>query len=347
MNKYQKHQQGVTLIELMIAVAISSVLLGGIIEVYLGSKQSYNLVEESSRLQENGRFGLDIMTREIRGAGFLGCLPNPSVGKDNSENNFLNHLDSNDAAFQFSEVLTGIDGGGTASDSISFSSTSGQGIHPTAKQGKAANIMITPDHGLVDGDIILISDCTAGDIFQANQAQNALLVHNTGTDTPGNAQIAVCTNPGNNGHCLSKEYGEDADIYRLQRVTYAIGSTRNDGEGNPINGLFRNGVEIIENVENMQILYGEDTDVDDVFHVPNQYVTATDIGYVDNANPGNMANAVTVRVALLLRGERDLLPADTTQTHQLLDAQITTNDRRLYKIFSTTITVRNRSLNDS
>jgi len=357
MSRYKKQQQGITLIELMIAVAISATLLGGLIEVYLGSKQSYNLVEESSRLQENGRFALDTMTREIRSADFWGCLRKPD------DTNLVNNLNMADAQYDaaqhdFGEAITGfdnqrLDGVASNSDSISFGGAAGGDINVSSNPGQGAGESADANNGLAQYDIVIISDCSNGDIFQitnANPDTSGSIVHNTGSvgegNGPGNSNSSPDCNVANK-HCLSKSY-TDAKIYGVSRRGFDI---RPGANGN--NALFQindsgDATEIIENVENMQILYGEDTDADDdIFNVPNQYVNATDIGYVDNANPGNIENAVTVRVALLLRGERNLLPATTTQTHQLLDTTITTTDRNIYKIFSTTITIRNRALIDS
>jgi type IV pilus assembly protein PilW len=346
MNTHKTYQKGVSLIELMIAMAVSLVVLGGLVEVYLGSKQSYNLAEESSRLQENGRFAIDIMTREIRGADFWGCLRKPDA------QSLYNNLNMASAAYdpsqhEFSESVTGVDGGGSNPDSISFGGAAGAAISVTMQMVQSsAVVQVNADNGLEQNDIVILSDCTSGDIFQVSNAEpsgTGTVVHNTGqpTEGPGNVTdpaITGCT--GANAHCLSKVYGTDAQVYQVQNVSYEI---RPGASG--ANGLFRvdqdnpNGIEIIENVENMQILYGEDTD-GDRFHTPNQYVNATDIG-------ANFGNAITVRIALLLKGERDILPEITAQNHQLLDATVATNDRRLYRVFTTTITIRNRALIDN
>lgn len=341
MTTYKTHQKGMTLIELLIAMAISTVLLGGLVEVYVGSKQSYNLAEESSRLQENGRFAIDILTREIRNADFWGCLRKPS-----ESGSLYNNLDTTNAAYdpsqhEFGESVAGVDGGGDAPDSISFGGAYGKGINVTQQMVQSSGvIMVNNDNGLEQGDIIILSDCSRGDIFQvsnANPGGTGTVVHNTGAVTaPGNVSdpsITGCN--GANAHCLSKVYGTDAQVYETRRVGYDI-----QPGASGANGLFRteNGQsnEIIENVENMQILYGENTD-NDPFHTPDRYVTATDLG-------ANASNAITVRLALLLRGTRDVLPQATAQNHQLLDAVVATNDRRLYRVFTTTITIRNRAL---
>lgn len=63
-------QRGLTLVELMIAMVVGLLLLSGVIQIFLSSKQSYRLQEGFSRLQENGRFAMDVLTLNLRHAGF-------------------------------------------------------------------------------------------------------------------------------------------------------------------------------------------------------------------------------------------------------------------------------------
>lgn len=66
--------KGFTLIELMISLAIGSIILGAVLYIFLSNSQTYRLNEAQSRVQENGRFALEFLTREIRHAGF-----NPTI----------------------------------------------------------------------------------------------------------------------------------------------------------------------------------------------------------------------------------------------------------------------------
>lgn len=65
-------QDGVSLIELMVALVVGLILLAGLIQVYLSNKQSYNAQEQLARMQENGRFAMELITRDLRRAGFWG-----------------------------------------------------------------------------------------------------------------------------------------------------------------------------------------------------------------------------------------------------------------------------------
>jgi type IV pilus assembly protein PilW len=70
MNK----QSGFSLVEIMIALLIGLFLLGGILQIFSASQQTYRMQRNLSRLQENGRFALDFITHDIRMAGNWGCL---------------------------------------------------------------------------------------------------------------------------------------------------------------------------------------------------------------------------------------------------------------------------------
>lgn len=65
--------RGFTLIEMMVALAISTLLLMGVVALFISSRASYETTEQLSRIQENGRFSLDQFATDIRSAGFQGC----------------------------------------------------------------------------------------------------------------------------------------------------------------------------------------------------------------------------------------------------------------------------------
>ena len=66
-------QSGFGLIELMIAMTLGLVLLGGIGYMYIGSRGAFRTTDNLSRMQENARYALDTMSRDIRMAGYVGC----------------------------------------------------------------------------------------------------------------------------------------------------------------------------------------------------------------------------------------------------------------------------------
>lgn len=77
-----RHQTGMTLIEIMIALLIGAFLLGGVLQVFLGSKQTYRMQENLSRLQENGRFAMEFLSKDIRMAGYWDCMAPSTTNND-------------------------------------------------------------------------------------------------------------------------------------------------------------------------------------------------------------------------------------------------------------------------
>jgi type IV pilus assembly protein PilW len=71
----------------MIAMLLGVFLIGGVMQIFISSKQTYRMQENLSRLQENGRFALDFIGRDIRMTGYWGCLskvPGDIAGVDNN-----------------------------------------------------------------------------------------------------------------------------------------------------------------------------------------------------------------------------------------------------------------------
>jgi len=92
-------------------------------------------------------------------------------------------------------------------------------------------------------------------------------------------------------------------------------------------------VELVPNVEAMQILYGVDTDGD---YAANYYVTRDLV-----ANPDQIVSA---RIGILFASNDFVASALDTSSHSVLDASTAApNDRRLRRVYTTTVTLRNRT----
>lgn len=72
-------QHGLTLVELMIALGLGLLLVAGVGAVYLGSNQTYRTAQASARIQESGRYALDVIGRSLRQAGFKIVPSNPAA----------------------------------------------------------------------------------------------------------------------------------------------------------------------------------------------------------------------------------------------------------------------------
>jgi type IV pilus assembly protein PilW len=64
---------GFTMVELLVAVTLGLFLLGGVLSIFVNSRQSFRVNENMARVQENARFSFDVLSREIREAGNVPC----------------------------------------------------------------------------------------------------------------------------------------------------------------------------------------------------------------------------------------------------------------------------------
>jgi len=67
-------QQGLSLVELMIALALGLIVLGAMVTVFASSSASRQEIERASRQIENGRYAMQLLSDDLRLAGFYGEL---------------------------------------------------------------------------------------------------------------------------------------------------------------------------------------------------------------------------------------------------------------------------------
>jgi prepilin-type N-terminal cleavage/methylation domain-containing protein len=72
-------KRGFTLVELLISLALGILLTSGIVSIYLQNRQSFIQDEEVARLQENARYAMNMLKRDLIMAGFMGGLNDLSV----------------------------------------------------------------------------------------------------------------------------------------------------------------------------------------------------------------------------------------------------------------------------
>lgn len=81
---YRKYSMGLTLVELLVAMATSLLLMAGVIAFYVDTLESNGLSLNGSRLNQESSAALSVMVNEIRRAGFDGAFAN----NDPLNNNF-------------------------------------------------------------------------------------------------------------------------------------------------------------------------------------------------------------------------------------------------------------------
>lgn len=364
-------QNGYSLVELMLGMVLSLFMTAAVATGYIATKRTYQLTQEVSRIQENSRFAIHFLKSAIRNSGNLGCVDDirnhinsklydfskPVMGwnytgtssgstftikDDNSPSHSTNAALSkwsqvNGASQTLPKLLKNKVMPG--SDVILL-----QALQPQDEIGVAqrnaldkSTISAQNNHHIPKGSIIVISDCLqASDRYQTSSISSTnSLDREAKRAVPGNIKLS-------GGGIWSRKYGPESTIYQDLSAFYYIGK---GGSGRP--SLFKlpigvagsaKAVELVEGVENMQIIFGEDLNGDGVIDT---YVSADEIQV--------WKNVISVRVGLLMRSIGDFA-TDIAHiepyilTDSISIASGTSSDRVLRYAINSTINLRNSAL---
>ncbi|WP_198246461.1 PilW family protein [methane-oxidizing endosymbiont of Gigantopelta aegis] len=296
-------QSGFTLIELMIGLLLGMALIAGVVKVFIDSGNSFRKQKTLSYLVEDGRYVMEVLAREFRRAGFL-------------RNRYA--------------------AGGTA-DSV-FIPDSGAGSNGVLDSG-----IDLAGREYIKGDFNKDGFEDAYDInhvvfrYQLNDS-NDLAFNNP------NYALSPCTR---NIHLTD---GEDPVNDKIVVTIYfyvALDSTntpvlyckaKRENLDDSSKNKTSSAVTLISNVEKLFVLYGHDKDGDGF---ANQYLRADQVD--DQVDPFGWEKIVSVRLYLVLASEEKNVVLKTPG-YTLDGRSYTVNapdDKRLYKVFSTTIALRN------
>ena len=345
---------GFSLVELMVALTIGLIILGAVSSLFVSSKQTYTTQDSLARLQENARFAMQFLIKDLRLAGYFGCI------SDIAPDSVYSSLNSSTAfAYNAQVPLEGLYGttwypsGTTTLPSGIVSGTDAIAIRKADPSNSislnaempntSAVLKVNSIAGLSDGDIIMISDCASADIMQITglNSTDPHIVHNAGAGTPGNS-----------GQQLSKAYSPSTGpggtrVMQFKTSQYFIGT---GVSGNP--ALFRQDntaapVELVEGIENLQILYGEYTTLPPD---PNRQNWVPSI-YREASAVSDWTKVVSVRIGILARtlddavtGQSKEFEKDTGQydvdgdgTNELSNP----GDRYKRRVFQSVVQMRN------
>jgi type IV pilus assembly protein PilW len=329
---------GFTLIELMVAMLLGLIVVGGVVSVFLANQRTYRTNQALGDVQDGSRIAFEMMARDIRDAGLTGC------GNAGRVANVLNAAPGGGGALtwwaDWSNAVHGY-GSGTATtdpalagqnqatganqtDSLQLLGAADTGLSVAATPSStAANFKLNDTTSdLVKGDVIIVCDPDHATIVQITNynSSNVTLDHNNGNNpSPGNCSKGmgyptVCTTNGN-----GYQFGPNSQIFKLAAVDWYIGT-------NPVGGtsLYRMSVatsgttptatpqEMVRDVTAMNIRYHQ----------------AGGASFVDAATVGaNWAVVDAVQVSLSLES---------------VDKRAGTTAKPISRSFTATTTVRNR-----
>ena len=186
--------KGFTLIELMVALLIGAITLAGVLQISAANKSAARIQDSLSQLQENGRFALEFITRDLRMAGYQGCLSKlTQLELNDNDNNFsYTSVLQADTFYDFSISLQGYNSGSSVHANITSqigTPLSGKDLitlHLAEESGVTITqfeecpnsacqdrIRLNQGGDLQKKDLIAVSDCQTLAIMQiSNNPQN-------------------------------------------------------------------------------------------------------------------------------------------------------------------------------
>jgi len=357
-----KCQKGLTLIELMIAIVVGLILVAGVIQVFVANKQTYRITDAQSRLQDNARFALEILTRDIRSAGFSGCrsiekmnlkqIANSPVPTQMGENTIIRGSEADSPTSWspvlelpvLSEILKTKVVAGTDVITLQHGTSCGATLMENIGNSSDDIKVVFPNScNITAGNTLMIADCEDAHIFRASTGSTSeKIVHKQGNQTEHFCKsygvLPVDPTAPDNTACStgeSKLYNYDAEVFKFTAVTYFI--HREDDNDPPALWAYdqttANASEIIEGIEDLQVLYGSDDNDDEIV---DRYVTAK---VIEDANDWD--KVISAQISILVQ----TLDTNLTTSNQSLEFNGTTiagTEGRLRRVFSSTIAIRNR-----
>ena len=251
---YQKpRSRGLTLVELMIAMVLSIVLLGGTIAIFLSSKQAYRTQEDLARIQENLRYGISRFMREVSAAGYMGCAG--SVQKANVK------VANTVALADYTNLISGEDGTGhNGTDKLTLRfARAGSGVPVIGAMASQTDDVLVdsghPNYGQLQKDrVVAISDCDAIAVFMITNEPDGTGVLKHAVSETTNTEADLRHKFGGTTWASATVYGMDGVTFELKKhatngkTVSSLHATRLGGNDEPI----------LAGVEDFQIEYGID-----------------------------------------------------------------------------------------
>ena len=334
--------RGWTLVELLVAMALSLLVIAGIAQIYLAAKRSYDIQTNIAEIQDVGRYVTDLLTHDIRMAGYW----------DSMDINLANSTPGND----------GNPNGTPSSDSLFL--TGRPNLPEDCSSNNSWGRMITRSiFGINDGNGIASYSCIGSDLLRGDvltvRYADPVAIPATGPFT--NTALYIRTAPfqgsvvfgnpedcppGTSGCALinyvnDPVFSDHALVAHAYYVATPISTSCGtvpvfarktlDSTGTPRKESLVNGVE------QLQFQYGVDTAVTAANPLGdgsvNQYLNADQVT--------NWHRVRAIRFWALVRANCQESGYTDTATYQLGDRTYTPNDRYRRTLYSSTVALRN------
>lgn len=300
----KKNQLGFTLVELMVALALSLLVVAASVSALLVSRQGFTSVDAASQLRDNARFATDFLTRLSVQSGFKDAIFVDSVGRNLFRSTGVS-TDPDTAIFGFYNSLPG-----TTTDPLNVTATdpNNNDILVLRYQAGSRNTGSAPGSGLAESDNAMFN--CAG-VPQANTPESSsdFIENVLYVNTPTNAAL------------------EPSLMCRYRTST---------------GGAWQTGQPLVQGVESFKVLYGTDGVVPNKVpiaaaplgtaptggqpdSIPERYLRADELTVAGNeaATKENWRRVRNLRIGMVIRSASGVLQAPEARKYYPFAPQAT------------------------
>ncbi len=329
-NINNRYQQGFSLLEVFVALAIGLVIFAGVLSVFVGMRTTTTETTSFGELQENGRFAMSVLTDDISKQDFWG--------------DYVGIFDRSSISHALAAPSNDCSGGGVNNSSFPL----GTGVFRTiwGATVTSPNPMGCFNDAKIGSDVIQIKRVLADDLVDS--AGDPL-------DPVSTGKFHLVTNS-NDGILFASGALPAVDNSRVWQYQHHVYYIREESQGshNKVPVLMQGQLTtrmsfapIIDGIEMIRFMYGYDADTDPSspgYGVVDTFVSAENMTAAMWDNAGG-TKIIAVKIYVLAR---NVLPDNkytNTKTYFLGDLNdgkgITFNDHYRRLLFSSTVTLYN------
>ena len=298
-----KSANGFSIVELMIVITLGLMITAVIGSIFISGNKNYNQDDRYARMQENGRFAMNLVAQDLSMAGFWGYL---------TENTS-------------SVAILGADNCGIV---LNITSPVGLVNSPTATAANTAHSCISASTFVANTDVLTVKRVKGSPVTSLSTSKAYLIVDGTA----GNLSSGISTYDSTKNYWLYQPH-----IYYIANKTISSGTTVPTLYRKYLvatSGSF-DYEELIEGIENIQVQFGIDSDAT-ADGVPNYFTSSPSSTELAKAYVARISI-----LARTLTPDPDT-SYQNTSTYDLGEGAIPQfNDRYQRVVFTSTVALRN------
>lgn len=351
-----RRAMGLSLVELLVAMLIAAFIFSGVVSIAMTSSQTFKDERESSFIQENARYALDVLSRDVRIAGSLGCVDtdrvkladtvNPgSFGASGEGLYSLAAINGYDASESMPAVLEDVSDG--SSDAIILRYAEPETEQFVSSHSRSSLVFQMPEaHGykLNENLVVVDASCRHAGVFRASHVDDTTLGHenNCGGEIYSDGLLGLSSCASLLAEKKYRMYQPGSSIMQyISHAYYVAESSVLPG----VPALKRRSLsasgfvtdELAQGVESLHFQYGVDLDGEVVGDVD----TFLEANVINNSPQLSWDRVSAVRISIVFRSQSQILSASQEPSGD--DGDENQNiDGYLRKAVATTVQMRNR-----